>query len=64
MTKDVINEDGDWRRKREKCPSCGQISMYHMPIHIHVDRCENPDCEIGGLKHDELEKNQIRKVKK
>ena len=62
MTKDVINDGFDWRHKREKCPICKQISLYRMPVIIHVDRCENPDCEMNGLKVDKLEKNQIRKL--
>jgi hypothetical protein len=64
MSKDVINDNGDWRHKRERCYLCGQISMYRMPVHTHENRCENPDCDMNGIKQDKLEKNQIRKVKK
>ena len=52
----------DWRRRREKCPFCGQISLYRMPIHTHTNRCENPNCDLPGIKV-ELEPNQIRKLK-
>ena len=59
MTKDVIDEDGDWRHRRDKCSECGQISLYRMPIVISAYRCENPDCDVNGIKR-ELNLNQKR----
>jgi len=44
------NSHLDWRHAVHKCPDCGKLTAYNMPIITHVERCYNPKCKREGLK--------------